>query len=172
MLAEKSVSAYLPSDEEIAFTCVFQRSAASLFEAWTMPEHIRHWWGCEGSTVTHCAVDLRIGGQWSLVMQMPDGSNHPFHGVYREIARPSRLVYTQQYEMPQLGNPEWLTTITFDETEEGTRLTHVIRHQSRAVRDAHLQAGMQEGTIQVLIHLDRYAAELEQKQPRLQMETK
>jgi uncharacterized protein YndB with AHSA1/START domain len=165
MLAGKSVSveAYLPSDQEIAFTCVFQRSAELLFEAWTMPEHLRQWWGCEGSTVPHCEIDLRVGGSWSLVMRMADGSNHPFRGTFREIARPNRLVFTEQYEMPQFGNPEWLTTITFDETIEGTRVTHVIQHKSRAVRDAHLQAGMKEGMIQTLTRLDYHTAAIEQK---------
>ncbi|MGC2398721.1 MAG: SRPBCC domain-containing protein [Acidobacteriaceae bacterium] len=165
MLAGKSVSveAYLPSEREIAFSCVFQRSAQTLFEAWTTPEHLRRWWGCEGSTITHCAIDLRIGGPWSLVMRMADGSNHPFHGTYREIARPNRLVYTEQYEMPQFGNPEWLTTVTFEEIAGGTRLTHVIQHKSRAVRDAHLQAGMQEGMIQTLTRLDQHTAALELK---------
>lgn len=90
MLAGKSieVNVSLPSDREIAFTCRFQRTRQLLFDAWTKPEHLRHWWGCEGSRITHCAVDLRVGGSWSLVMRMADGSDRPFHGTYREIHRP------------------------------------------------------------------------------------
>lgn len=171
MLVGKSVNveAYLPSEREIAFTCIFQRTARLLFEAWTSPEHLRQWWGCEGSIITHCAIDLRVGGSWGLVMRMGDGSNHPFHGTYREIVRPARLVYTEQYEMPQFGNPEWLTTVTFDETPAGTRLTHIIEHKSRAVRDAHLQAGMQEGVIQTLTRLNEHTGSMErgESQPRI-----
>ena len=157
-----NVEAYLPSDEEIAFRCTFQRSARSLFEAWTTPEHLRQWWGCEGSSVTDCAIDLRVGGAWKLMMRMPDGSSHAFHGTYQEIARATRLVYTEQYEMPSIGSPEWLTTVTFDNTKDGTLLTHVIRHKSRAVRDAHLQAGMEAGTIQTFTRLDRHTAVMEE----------
>jgi uncharacterized protein YndB with AHSA1/START domain len=161
------VTVSLPTDREIAFICRFQRSAQLLFEAWTRPEHLKRWWGCEGSTITHCAIDLRVGGAWSLVMQMADGSGHPFHGIYREILRPQRLVYTECYEMPQYGSPEWLTTVTFDELEAETVLTHTIQHKSREVRDGHLQAGMQEGTIQTLTRLNDHTAAMQQRtQPK------
>jgi uncharacterized protein YndB with AHSA1/START domain len=166
MLVGKNVEVKvsLPSDREIAFTCRFQRSAGLLFEAWTKPEHLRRWWGCEGSSITHCAIDLRVGGSWSLVMRMADSSDHPFHGAYREIARPHRLVYTECYDMPQFGSPEWLTTVTFDETPSATVVTHSILHKSREVRDAHLQAGMEEGMVQTLTRLNEHTAAMEQLQ--------
>jgi uncharacterized protein YndB with AHSA1/START domain len=164
MLAGKSIEVRvsLPSEREIAFTCRFQRSARLLFEAWTKPEHIRRWWGCEGSSIPHCATDLRVGGSWSLVMRMADGSDHPFHGDYREILRPYRLVYTECYDMPQWGSPEWLTTVTFDETQGATLVIHTIQHKSREARDGHLQAGMQEGMVQTLTRLNEHTAALEQ----------
>jgi uncharacterized protein YndB with AHSA1/START domain len=164
MLVGKNVevTVHLPSEREIEFSCRFQRSASLLFEAWTTPEHLRQWWGCEGSTIPHCAIDLRVGGAWSLVMRMADGSEHPFHGVFREIVRPQRLVFTECYEMPRYGNPEWLTTVTFDELPAETLLTHTIRHKSRAVRDAHLQSGMQEGTIHIFNRLNEYTAAMQQ----------
>src|SRR5260370_2571703 len=89
----------LPSDLEMEFTCRFQRSARLLFDAWTKPEHLRNWWGCEGSSIIHCAIDLRVGGSWSLTMRMADGTDHPFHGNYREILRPYRLVYTERFNI-------------------------------------------------------------------------
>lgn len=69
MLTGKSIDVRvdLPSEREIAFTCRLQRSAQLLFEAWTKPEHLRQWWGCEGSRITHCAIDLRVGGPWNIV---------------------------------------------------------------------------------------------------------
>jgi uncharacterized protein YndB with AHSA1/START domain len=164
MLVGKNVevTVSLPTELEIAFTCRFQRSAQLLFDAWTKPEHLRQWCGCEGSTITQCAIDLRVGGAWSFVMRMADGVDHPFHGIYREILRPHRLVYTECYEMPQYGSPEWLTTITFDELPAETLVTHTIRHKSREVRDGHLQAGMQEGMTQTLNRLNEHTAAMQQ----------
>jgi uncharacterized protein YndB with AHSA1/START domain len=94
-------------------------------------------------------------------MRMADGSEHPFHGAYREIQRANRLVYTECYEMPQYGNPEWLTTVTFEELASETVLTHTILHNSREVRDGHLQSGMQEGTVQTLTRLNEHTATME-----------
>ena len=164
MLVGKNVevTVSLPSEREIEFTCRFQRSPRLLFEAWTRPEHLKQWWGCESSTITHCAIDLRVGGAWSLVMRMADGAEHPFHGIYREILRPNRLVYTECYDLPQYGRPEWLTTVTFDELDAETLVTHTIRHKSREFRDGHLKSGMQEGTSHILNRLNEYTAAMQQ----------
>jgi uncharacterized protein YndB with AHSA1/START domain len=131
-----------------------------LFEAWTKAEHLRHWWGCEGSTVTLCEIDLRVGGAWQMVMRMADGSDHPFRGVYREILRNERGVYTECYDVRQFGGPEWLTTVTFEEVGRGVRVTHSILHRSREARDGHLQAGMEAGSVQTLRCLDEHAARM------------
>ena len=158
--ANADVAVTLPSDREICFTRFFERPHHVLFEAWTRPEHVRHWWGCDGSSLSVCEIDLRPGGAWRIVMRMPDGSDHPFRGVYCEIVPGERLVYTECYDVPQIGSPEWLTTVTFDEVEGGTRLTHTILHSSREARDGHLQAGMEAGTIQTLRRLDEHAARM------------
>ena len=96
-------------------------------------------------------------------MRMADGSEHPFHGTYRDIQRPHRLVYTECYEMPQFGSPEWLTTVTFAEDQEGTMVTHTIQHKSREVRDAHLQAGMEQGMVQTLTRLNEHTGAMERE---------
>jgi uncharacterized protein YndB with AHSA1/START domain len=160
MLAKNKgeVTVTLPSDREITFTRVFERPRHLLFEAWTNPEHLRQWWGCEGSTLTVCEIDLRIGGAWHFVLRMPDGSEHPFKGVYREIVPNERLVYSECYDMPQIGNPEWLTTVTFEDLDGNTRLSHSILHRSREARDGHLQAGMEDGMVQTLNRLAEHTA--------------
>ncbi|HTB96416.1 MAG TPA: SRPBCC domain-containing protein [Terracidiphilus sp.] len=157
------VTVTLPSETEIRFACFFRRTRKTLFEAWTRPEHIRQWWGCDGSCLSVCEIDLRIGGPWKIVMQMPDGSDHRFHGVYQEIEPDQRLVYSECYDAPQFGSPEWLTMVIFEETRGGTQLTHTIRHRSRQIRDGHLQAGMEAGTIQSLHRLDQLAQSLQDK---------
>lgn len=156
------VEVTLPSDREIAFSRMFEYPPQILFEAWTKPEHVRHWWGCHGSTLTVCEINLRPGGAWRIVMRMADGSNHPFKGVYREIVPHRRLIYTECYDVPSIGSPEWLTTISFEEHDGKTKLVHLIRHGSKEARDGHLQAGMEPGTIQTLNRLAGHAASMTQ----------
>lgn len=154
------VTVTLPSDLEIAFTRLFEHPRHLLFEAWTKPEHVRHWWGCEGSVLTVCEIDLRVGGAWRFVMRMAGGSEHPFKGVYRKIIPNERLVYTECYDMPQIGSPEWLTKISFEEFGDKTKLTHSILHRSREARDGHLQAGMEAGTVQTLHRLNEHVTRM------------
>jgi len=148
------VSLSLPSDLEIAFDRTFEWPRSLLFDAWTKPEHVRHWWGCDESSVVACDMDVRVGGRWRVVLRMPDGTEHSFSGKYLTIVPNERLVYTERYENPLVGNPEWVTTVSFEENGSGTRLTHNIRHQSRERRDGHLQSGMEAGESQSLRRLD------------------
>lgn len=151
--ANPEVTLTLPSNREIAITSLLDHPPALVYEAWTNPEHVRHWWGCEGSEISVCEMDVRPGGAWRVVMRMADGSEHPFKGVYREVVKNERLVYTQCYEMPAFGSPEWLTTIMFEDAAGKTKFTHHILHASAQARDGHLQAGMEAGSIQTVHRL-------------------
>jgi uncharacterized protein YndB with AHSA1/START domain len=76
---------------------------------------------------------------------MPDGSEHPFKGVYKEIAAPERLVYSECYDQPAIGCPEWETTVTFEERDGKTTLTSTSVYPSVEARDGHLASGMEQG---------------------------
>src|SRR5215467_2366727 len=95
----QTFAASTPSDVEIRMTRLFDAPRALVFEAMSKPEHIRNWWGglCEGYSVPVCEVDLRVGGKWRFVNRHPKGEV-AFHGEYREITPPDRLVYTELME--------------------------------------------------------------------------
>jgi uncharacterized protein YndB with AHSA1/START domain len=88
-----------PSDREICMTRLFDAPRHLVFEAMTKPEHVTQWWGRlgEGYSVPICEIDLRPGGAWRFVNRHPKGEA-VFYGVYREIAPPERLVFTEIYE--------------------------------------------------------------------------
>lgn len=81
--------------DEAAHTIRFIRrlSAApdAVFAAWTRPEEISTWWDPSGAPLVRCDIDLRVGGTFAFVAA--DHPDMPFTGVYREISRPSRLVF-------------------------------------------------------------------------------
>ena len=149
-----------PSDREIVMTRVFDAPRRLLFEAWTQPEHVVRWWGCDGSSLTVCEIDLRPGGAWRFVLRGPDGKDYPFKGVYREIAPPARLVYSECFDEPEVGRPEWLTTVAFEECGGTTSLTMTCLHKSMEARDGHLRAGMEQGAAQTFDRLAEYAGRM------------
>ncbi|MGH9025443.1 MAG: SRPBCC family protein [Acidimicrobiia bacterium] len=132
----------LPSDTEILITRVFDAPANLLFKAWTTPELVKRWWGFETSEWLVCDIDLRVGGQWRWVVREGD-IEVGFHGEYREIEPPGRLVATEVYE----GFPDGsaLNTMTFAEVDGVTTMTTLVQHSCQEHRDAHLASGMESG---------------------------
>jgi uncharacterized protein YndB with AHSA1/START domain len=133
-----------PSDQEIRMTRLFDAPRDLVFEVMTRPEHIREWWGRlgDGYSVPVCEIDLRVGGTWRFVNRHPRGEA-AFHGEYREIAPPGRVVFTEIFE----EFPDSVSVVTAELTDEGgkTRLTATVRYPSVEVRDMVLGTGMSRG---------------------------
>jgi uncharacterized protein YndB with AHSA1/START domain len=132
----------LPSDTEIQITRRFDAPAAAVFRAYTTPELVRRWWGFETSVWKVCEIDLRVGGTWRYVTE-EDGFEVGFHGEFREIEAPHRLVSTEVYE--GMVGAEALDRVTFDELDGVTTMTITVEHASREGRDGHLESGMESG---------------------------
>jgi uncharacterized protein YndB with AHSA1/START domain len=92
---------------------VIHADADTLFQAWTDPQELMHWWRQEGEgwSFAGASLDLRPGGRYRLSMRAPDGTTHTAHGIYREIDRPERLVFTWDWEGRSVGDTE--VTVTF-----------------------------------------------------------
>ena len=150
-----------PSDTEIRLTRLFDAPRHLVFEAMTKAEHIRRWWGNlgEGYSVPVCEVDLRPGGKWRFVNRHPHGEV-TFYGVYREIAPPERLVFTEAMEPhPEPGS---VVTAVFTEERGKTRLTVTAEYPSLEVRDIVIKSGMETGAAISYDRLEEVAKELQQ----------
>ena len=133
-----------PSDQEIRMTRLFDAPRPLVFEAMTKPEHAKRWWGRlgEGYSVPVCEIDLRPGGAWRFVNRHPKGEA-VFYGVYREIAAPERLVFTEIYE--PFPDVESVVTTVLTEEHGKTRLTVTALYPSVDVRDMVINTGMARG---------------------------
>lgn len=134
----------IESDRVLVITRTFAAPRRVVFAALTKPEHVRLWYGCDAMTMTVCEIDLRVGGRWRYVLRMPDGSEHGFHGEYREIVAPERIVSTENYEPIGPGH-EMIATATLEEHAGRTTLRNHLFYQSKEDRDGHLQSGMEGG---------------------------
>lgn len=151
------VTLTMPSDRELVITAVLEAPRHLVFEACTRPEHVKRWWGLRRSTMPVCEIDLRPGGAWRYVVRDNEtGREDAFSGVYREIAPPERLVYTEGWE----GMPghDYLVTATLDEKDGKTTLTSRLQYKSVEDRDGHLQSGMEPGMRETLDRLAEHLA--------------
>ena len=137
----------------IVYTIYIASTPEKVWQALTSAEFSRKYFF--GNAVE---VDLRVGGAWRFVGQGPEGQFPAFHGVYREIAAPGRLVYTEIFE----PFPDVESVVTQILTREGrkTRLTVTSSYPSLEVRDMVLQTGMEKGAALSYDRLDDVAQEL------------
>jgi uncharacterized protein YndB with AHSA1/START domain len=163
ILSSDTFKVSTPSDREIQMTRLFDAPRALVFEAMTKPEHIKRWWGRlgDGYSVPICEVDLRVGGTWRFVNQTPKGKLVAFHGVYREVAPPDRLVFTEIFE--EFPDVESVVSSRFTEESGKTRMTVVVSYPSIEVRDMVLQSGMDRGAAISYDCLEEVAQELAEK---------
>jgi uncharacterized protein YndB with AHSA1/START domain len=65
---------------------------------WTDPNLFKQWYGPKGMSIPTAEMDVVIGGTRKICMEMKSPERTMsmwFTGVYKEINRPSRLVYTE-----------------------------------------------------------------------------
>jgi uncharacterized protein YndB with AHSA1/START domain len=122
------------SEREIVITRVFDAPREMVFEAWTKPEHLIHWWGPNGFTTTIQEMDVRAGGTWRLVMRGPDGRDYKNHIVFSEAVKPERLVYKH---VPEAGTEPGTheSTVTFVERDGKTEVTLRMLFASAVARE-------------------------------------
>jgi uncharacterized protein YndB with AHSA1/START domain len=144
----------LPSDREIRLVRVFNAPRRLVFEVWTKPEHVKHWWDPSGRPLATCEIDLRPGGTFRFVHSTSQGPGHTFTGIYREITPPGRLVF----ESPAPGGAECLGTLEFEERAGQTTLTLTMTAPSKKARDAMLEMRIDAGTARTLDNLSEYLA--------------
>lgn len=161
MTTSNTAKVTLPADNQILITREFDAPARHVWAAATTPELIKKWWAGEHGTVTVAEVDLRVGGRWRYVLIANEGFEVAFHGEYREIVPPERLVNTEAFEgMPDADEHAALVTYTFTERDGRTTLTMLVEHRNQEDRDGLLASGMEEGMQQSLDHLERVAVSL------------
>jgi uncharacterized protein YndB with AHSA1/START domain len=122
------------SDREIVLTRIFDAPRVLVFEAWTDPKHVAHWWGPSGFTNTVQEMDVRPGGVWRLTMHGPNGTNYPNKIVFIEVVKPELLVYTHGGDDDDEAS-QFRVTVTFEELGDKTRLTMRLVFASAAERD-------------------------------------
>jgi len=134
-----------PSDREITLTRSFDAPCDLVFAALTKPALVQRWLlGPPGWTMPVCEIDLRVGGAYRYVWRHADGREMGMCGIYREIARPHRLVHTETFDTAWYPGEASVTTILIEHAGK-TTLAATILYESQEARDAVMKSGMERG---------------------------
>jgi uncharacterized protein YndB with AHSA1/START domain len=98
----------------------FKASLDGVWEAWTDPVQFSQWFAPDYFTIPVCELDARSGGAVRIDMRGPDGTIYPSRGVFKEVVKPERLVFTVA-PLDERGDTlfEIMHAVLF--TEEGER---------------------------------------------------
>jgi uncharacterized protein YndB with AHSA1/START domain len=117
-----------------------------LFKGWL--------YGPEEWPLAVCEIDLRVGGAAHFVWRHRDGKTMGMSGVYREIAPPKRLVFTELWDEDWTGG-EAVVTMALAEHAGKTTLAMTVLYPSSA---AVLKTPMERGMAQSYNRLDELLA--------------
>lgn len=125
-----------------------------VWEAWTKPEHLVHWFTPKPWQTVDCEIDLRPGGMFRTVMRSPEGEDFDHTGCYLEIVPKRRLIWTDALlpgYRPSPARPmnsmDFITAIISIEPHGngGTKYSGIAIHGTDAARKQHEAMGFYDG---------------------------
>jgi uncharacterized protein YndB with AHSA1/START domain len=154
------------ADNEILLSRVLHAPRELVWEAWTNPKHVVHWWGPRGFTNTTKRHEFRVGGYWEHMMHGPDGTNYPNKAKFLEIVPLERIVFLlgggSDLEADERRGATFTATWTFEAVGANlTRLSGRMVFPSKEARDRVVRDfGAIEGGKQTLERAAEYTAGL------------
>jgi uncharacterized protein YndB with AHSA1/START domain len=135
------------ADRDLVLSRLIDAPSDKVYRAWTEPELLKRWFAPLPFTTPVVELDVRPGGASLVVMRGPDGTEFPNRGVYLEIVRNRRLVFTDAYVQAwEPSQKPFMTVIlTFEDEGGKTRYTARVRHWTVADRETHERMGFHRG---------------------------
>ena len=133
---------------EIVQTRLFDAPRDLVWQMFTDPKHIIHWWGPNGFTNTIHEMDVKPGGIWRFIMHGPDGTDYQNKNIFTRVEKPHILAFEH------VSGPHFFCTITLDDEGSKTRLNFRMVFTTAEERDRTVrQFGAVEGLTQTLARL-------------------
>lgn len=107
-----------------------------VFDAWLDPEMLAKFMEPgPGVTIPEATSDAKVGGNFLILMRVPEAGDLPHTGQYKVIDRPNQLQFTWNSQNSQEDS---LVTLDFTPKDGGTDLKlHHVRFPSEQSRDDH-----------------------------------
>ena len=134
-------------EHELVVTRLIDAPREKLFRCWTEPALIVQWFTPPPWKTVHAESDVRSGGSSVIVMQGPDGTVMPNRGVYLEVVKNEKIVFTDAYTSAWVpsGKPFFTGVLTFEDEGGKTRYTARARHWNAEDAKAHEAMGFHQG---------------------------
>lgn len=136
-----------PVEHELVITRLIDAPRDKLFRCWTEPALMVQWFTPPPWKTIRVETDVRSGGSSYIVMQGPDGTEMPNRGVYLEVVKNEKIVFTDAYTSAWVpsGKSFFTGVLTFEDEGGKTRYTARARHWNAEDANAHEAMGFHQG---------------------------
>lgn len=151
------------TNHDLVLTRIMDVPREKLFRAWTEADLLKQWFAPLPYTTPHAEIDARPGGASYIVMRSPDGQDLPNRGVFLEVVKNEKVVFTDAFTKAwePSAKPFFTGIVTFEDLGGGkTKYTAVARHWTAEDRETHEKMGFHEGWGQCADQLAALAAKL------------
>ncbi len=135
-------------ERELVLARIINAPREKLFRAWTEPALMKQWFAPKPWTTPIIESDVRPGGSSLIVMRSPEGQDFPNPGIYLDVVKNERLVFTDAFTKAWEPSTHafMVGTVTFEDAGPGkTMYTARIQHWTVADREKHEQMGFHQG---------------------------
>lgn len=122
--------------KELLITHLFDAPQHTVFQAWTDPQTLKHWYAPDGCTIEFISIEVKPGGHFHSCIHDPIHGDCWITGTYLEVSPPEKLIFTMvlsdekgnRSTALQAGKGEdWpqeiITTVSFEAVGEQTKTT-------------------------------------------------
>lgn len=132
---------------DLILTRIIDAPREKVFRAWTEPSLLKQWFAPAPFTTPTVETDVKPGGTSLIVMKGPDGKEFPNRGVYLEVVKNERLVFTDAFSKAwdPSDKPFMTVVLTFEDLAGKSLYTARVRHWSVPDREIHEKMGFHQG---------------------------
>jgi len=146
------------TNRELSISRLLSAPRELVWEVWTNPEHIKHWWGPDGFKSTIFQMDVKPEGVWDFIMHGPDGTDYKNKHIYKEVVKPEKLV------LDHVTAPKFRMTVTFEEQGNKTLVSlHSVFESAEQLQEVIKVFKADEGMKQNVNRMEHYVTELIRK---------
>lgn len=90
----KKEASVIATEKQVSITRVFDAPRQLVFDAWTDPKHLLRWYAPDNCSFRIKEIEVMPGGEFLHCISNPQFGDCWCKGVYIEVKRPERLVFT------------------------------------------------------------------------------
>ncbi len=122
---DKLGRALLAERPKLTLKRLFKVSPDKVWRAWTDGAALRQWWSQGDSPGWVAELDVRVGGSYRFLLRDPEGNYHDIRGVYTEVEKNRKLVFTWNLHdaPPEAAS---IVTVLLSPAGDGTELEFTL----------------------------------------------